>query len=180
MAKSKDHALVPPRMTILSDHPILRVGEEEKRREPDSFTLHSRLGAVYGDWGADKSSAMRWLSDQLGKRSKRSEKQRGGRCVCRYHGDILDLHAGHDHHSGVFMSRTQRNTGIGRPIDRLFDALWFAALDLTAGGFFLFRMVQLAEPQPAPTESLLCWVCGPLLIVARQICDLRRALRARG
>ena len=82
MAKSIDHALVPPRMTILSDHPILRVGEEEKRREPDSFMLESRLGAVYdiirhkntraplaiavyGDWGTGKSSAMRWLSDQL-------------------------------------------------------------------------------------------------------------------
>jgi predicted KAP-like P-loop ATPase len=66
-------------MTILSDHPILREDEEKARREPDSFALHSRLGAVYdiirhrntraplaiavyGDWGTGKSSAMRWLS----------------------------------------------------------------------------------------------------------------------
>lgn len=94
MAKSKDRALEPPRMTILSDHPILRVDEEEAHREPDSFTLHSRLGAVYdiirhkntraalaiavyGDWGTGKSSAMRWLSDQLGRWSKRTSKQRG-------------------------------------------------------------------------------------------------------
>ena len=91
--KPTDHALVPPRMTILSDHPILREDEDKARREPDSFTLHSRLGAVYdiirhkntraplaiavyGDWGTGKSSAMRWLSDQLGKWSKLSKTKR--------------------------------------------------------------------------------------------------------
>ncbi len=93
--KPTDPALIPPRMTILSDHPILREDEEKARREPDSFMLHSRLGAVYdiirhkntraplaiavyGDWGTGKSSAMRWLSDQLGKWSKRSKAEREG------------------------------------------------------------------------------------------------------
>lgn len=43
-----DLALAPPRMTILSDHPILRTDEiEGHSREPDSFKFHSRLGAVY-------------------------------------------------------------------------------------------------------------------------------------
>lgn len=42
-----DPALAVPRMTILSDHPILREHGDEGRREPDSFGLHSRLGAVY-------------------------------------------------------------------------------------------------------------------------------------
>ncbi|MCP4248446.1 MAG: AAA family ATPase [bacterium] len=93
--KPTDPALVPPRMTILSDHPILREDEEQDRREPDSFTLHSRLGAVYdiirhknaraplaiavyGDWGTGKSSAMRWLSDQLAEWSKLSKTERDG------------------------------------------------------------------------------------------------------
>ena len=81
MAKKQEDAatylsavLEPPRMTILSDHPILRPQEEKERREDDSFSLHSRLGAVYdiirhrntrgplaiaiyGDWGTGKTSA---------------------------------------------------------------------------------------------------------------------------
>ena len=94
--KPTDPALVPPRMTILSDHPILREDEKDQDgREHDSFMLHSRLGAVYdiirhkntraplaiavyGDWGTGKSSAMRWLSDELGKWSKLSKTKREG------------------------------------------------------------------------------------------------------
>ncbi len=93
MSNQPSRALHPPRMTILSDHPILRPGEGEEQRETDSFTLHSRLGAVYdiirhkntrpplaiavyGDWGTGKSSAMRWLSDQLTDWSKLSKTER--------------------------------------------------------------------------------------------------------
>jgi hypothetical protein len=82
-------------MTILSDHPILRDADARVGREPDSFTLQSRLGsvfdiirhkntrlpiaaAVYGDWGTGKSSAMRWLAEQLETWSKQSPKERGG------------------------------------------------------------------------------------------------------
>ncbi|MBM4107775.1 MAG: hypothetical protein FJ255_03020 [Phycisphaerae bacterium] len=81
----RELALRAPVMTILSDHPILRDQADEKTgsaREGDSFELHTRLGAVYdiirhqntraplaigifGDWGTGKSSAMRWLADQL-------------------------------------------------------------------------------------------------------------------
>ncbi len=90
-----NRALVPPRMTILSDHPILRPKGEDARREHDAFTLHSRLGAVYdiirhrntrapiavavyGDWGTGKSSAMRWLGEQLAQWSDQSKEKRGG------------------------------------------------------------------------------------------------------
>ena len=78
----KEFAIEPPRMTILSDHPILREDDPSKEREPDSFGLQSRLAAaydilrhqntqtpiaiaIYGDWGTGKSSAMRWLCNQL-------------------------------------------------------------------------------------------------------------------
>ena len=90
-------AATPPRMTILSDHPILRDADVRVGREPepDSFTLQSRLGsvfdiirhkntrlpiaaAVYGDWGTGKSSAMRWLAEQLETWSKQSVGERGG------------------------------------------------------------------------------------------------------
>ncbi len=82
MAKSKrsDFATIPPSMTILSDHAILR--EREQPREVDLFELESKLGmafdiirhkdtqepvtiAVYGDWGVGKTSGMRWLKQQL-------------------------------------------------------------------------------------------------------------------
>jgi len=80
--KRRRYAVAPPQMTILSDHAILREDDKPDDREHDFFMLHSRLGAVYdiirhkntraplavavyGDWGAGKSSAMRWLIDQL-------------------------------------------------------------------------------------------------------------------
>lgn len=89
-------------MTILSDHPILRpLGSEPRgmRAADDAFGLSSRLGAVYdiirhkntrapmaigilGDWGTGKTSAMRWLSEQLSAWS-RPDVQRFGHCRCR-------------------------------------------------------------------------------------------------
>jgi len=85
-------------MTILSDHPILREDEPSAAREPDSFLLASRLGAVfdiirhrgtrpplaiavYGDWGTGKSSAMRWLSEELIRWSESGE--HAGHCRIR-------------------------------------------------------------------------------------------------
>ena len=70
-------AIDPPRMTVLSDHPILREDDVTLGMEPDSFGLQACLGAIYdiirhkntlraliaiaiyGDWGTGKSSAMR-------------------------------------------------------------------------------------------------------------------------
>ena len=93
---SEEHnTLQPPRMTILSDHPILREDESKELREPDSFAMHTRLGAVYdiirhkntraplaiavyGDWGTGKSSAMRWLNDRLSEWSGLSKAKRKG------------------------------------------------------------------------------------------------------
>lgn len=96
-------ALQPPRMTILSDHPILREASDERKaddREDDSFELISRLGtiydiirhkntrtpiamAIYGDWGTGKSSAMRWLAEQLTRWSQQSARQRKDHFRCR-------------------------------------------------------------------------------------------------
>lgn len=90
---NEDPTLQPPRMTILSDHPILRPDEEKDDRETDSFAMHTRLGAiydiirhkntrapiavaVYGDWGTGKSSAMRWLGERLAEWSKLSKAKR--------------------------------------------------------------------------------------------------------
>jgi hypothetical protein len=95
-------AVIPPVMTILSDHPILRDASElanSTDREDDAFELDSRLGAVYdiirhkntraplavgifGDWGTGKSSAMRWLANQLDTWSKDGV-ERKGHCRCR-------------------------------------------------------------------------------------------------
>lgn len=95
-------AVIPPEMTILSDHPILRDVSEFAAftdREHDAFELDSRLGAVYdiirhkntraplavgifGDWGTGKSSAMRWLANQLDTWSKDGV-ERKGHCRCR-------------------------------------------------------------------------------------------------
>lgn len=72
-----ESALKAPELTILSDLPLAR---DEAFR--DTFELDFRLGpiydilrhpqtrtpmaiAVYGDWGAGKTSAMRWLDDKL-------------------------------------------------------------------------------------------------------------------
>lgn len=64
-------------------------------------------------------------------------------------------------------------------LNTILAALWRGMLYLVAGGFFLFGLMHLLEPHPGPTEGLLQWVCGLLLIVARQIYDLRRALSRR-
>ena len=97
---NENPTLKPPRMTILSDHPILREDEKIEMRETDSFMLNSRLGAVYdiirhkntrpplavavyGDWGTGKSSAMRWLSDRLGEWSQLSKTRRKDHCRTR-------------------------------------------------------------------------------------------------
>lgn len=63
-------------------------------------------------------------------------------------------------------------TIIDRVSDKLFDVLRLAVLYLTAGGFFLLGLMQLSDPRPGPTEGLL-------LIFARQIYDLRKALAQR-
>ncbi len=101
-ARVPNPATTPPAMTILSDHPILREAVDESAaaaREGDSFELDSRLAAVYdiirhqntraplaigifGDWGTGKSSAMRWLSDQLALWSARGV-DRGPHRACR-------------------------------------------------------------------------------------------------
>jgi hypothetical protein len=100
--QDRQSAVRPPEMTVLSDHPILReddtaVGLE---LEPDSFGLRARLGAIYdiirhrntraplaiaiyGDWGTGKSSAMRWLRDQLAQWSKQSKAERKGHMKIR-------------------------------------------------------------------------------------------------
>jgi predicted KAP-like P-loop ATPase len=86
-------AIEPPRMTVLSDHPILRESDSILGPENDSFHLRSRLAAVYdiirhkntrapiaialyGGWGTGKSSAMRWLQKQLEFWYKLSPKER--------------------------------------------------------------------------------------------------------
>ncbi len=78
----RDRALQPPEMTILADHAILRDEDPEPWREGDAFGLVAKLGAVFdilrhrrtqtpiavavcGDWGTGKSSAMRWLREEL-------------------------------------------------------------------------------------------------------------------
>jgi hypothetical protein len=93
-------AVEPPRMTVLSDHPILREDDKDIGQEPDSFGLRARLGAVYdiirhkntrapiaiaiyGDWGTGKSSAMRWLRDQLDRWSKQTKQERAGHMKAR-------------------------------------------------------------------------------------------------
>ncbi len=89
-------SIVVPKITILSDHPILR--EDDKRShlemERDGFLLDAKLGAlfdilrhkntrtpitaaIYGDWGTGKSSSMRWLKDRLGHWNRMSKEQRG-------------------------------------------------------------------------------------------------------
>lgn len=72
-----DSAVTPPKLTILSDLPL-----DQAETYRDTFDLEFRLGpiydilrhpktrtpmamAVYGDWGAGKTSAMRWLDDKL-------------------------------------------------------------------------------------------------------------------
>lgn len=91
---SKDKEARPPGrevpvMTILSDHPILG----ERAADPDRLDLNPKLGsvldilrhkstqspiaiAIRGGWGTGKSSAMRWLRDQLNEWNKLSEKER--------------------------------------------------------------------------------------------------------
>jgi Leucine-rich repeat (LRR) protein len=78
-----------PVMTILSDHPILG----ERVADPDRLDLNPKLGsvldilrhkatqspiaiAIRGGWGTGKSSAMRWLRDQLNEWNKLSEEER--------------------------------------------------------------------------------------------------------
>ena len=72
----------PPEMTILSDHPVDDVLDQEHVALPDNLELASRLSAIfdilrhkdtrcpltvaiYGDWGTGKTSAMQWLSGKL-------------------------------------------------------------------------------------------------------------------
>ncbi|WP_395738881.1 P-loop NTPase fold protein [Prosthecobacter sp.] len=75
--------VVPPRMTILSDHPVDDVATDGADAAlPDNLELASRLSAifdilrhketrcpltvaVYGDWGTGKTSAMKWLEGKL-------------------------------------------------------------------------------------------------------------------
>lgn len=76
--RHKEIALEPPKIPLLSDEPLT---PEDAWR--DSFDLDKRLGsvydmlrhpatqtpltvAIYGDWGAGKTSAMRWLDSLLG------------------------------------------------------------------------------------------------------------------
>lgn len=81
--KTPRFEVVPPRMTILSDHPVDDVADEAKVVQlPDNLELASRLSAifdilrhketrcpltvaVYGDWGTGKTSAMKWLEGKL-------------------------------------------------------------------------------------------------------------------
>lgn len=78
---ASDFATTPPTMTILADHAIHEILEDNKAAG-DSFELNTKLAAVYdmlrhkntqcpmavgiyGDWGSGKTSAMRWLEKQL-------------------------------------------------------------------------------------------------------------------
>lgn len=71
-----------PEMTILSDHPVDDVLDQEHVALPDNLELAARLSAIfdilrhkdtrcpltvaiYGDWGTGKTSAMQWLSGKL-------------------------------------------------------------------------------------------------------------------
>ncbi len=104
MAQPKNEfATARPMVTVLADHPILEKrklgkGEEE---EGDGFQLEAKLAvaydilrhertrtpvtvAVYGSWGAGKSSAMRWLARQLDAWNKCDDDERGGHPKVRH------------------------------------------------------------------------------------------------
>ena len=83
MTRPPRFEVVPPRMTILSDHPVDDVSTDGADAAlPDNLELASRLSAifdilrhketrcpltvaVYGDWGTGKTSAMKWLEGKL-------------------------------------------------------------------------------------------------------------------
>ena len=81
--------LEPPRLSVLSDETIstddlgadhfdlgLRVGPiYDIVRHPDTRTPMTI--AIYGDWGAGKTSAMKWLEGHLGRWNKHSRAKKG-------------------------------------------------------------------------------------------------------
>ena len=86
-ANNSKLTLVPPQMTILSDHHFRSEGD-------DLLNLESKLSvvldilrhretrcpvtvAIYGDWGSGKTSAMHWLETQLGEWNRLKREARG-------------------------------------------------------------------------------------------------------
>ncbi|MFB3135351.1 MAG: P-loop NTPase fold protein, partial [Rhodospirillales bacterium] len=85
--KIRERLLEDPRLTVVSDHAIadvaadnfdlpLRIGPVyDILRHPDTVT--PLAVAIYGDWGAGKTSAMLWLENRLKDWSAHKPKKRG-------------------------------------------------------------------------------------------------------
>ena len=98
----KTFAQTKPIVTVLADHPILAEKKEPgEKEEGDGFQLEAKLAvafdilrhkntqtpvtvAVYGSWGAGKSSAMRWLARQLDEWNDCDESERDGHPKVRH------------------------------------------------------------------------------------------------
>lgn len=76
----------PPQITILPDHPTGQtslLGIEAKLAPLFDIMRHKNTAmpmaaAIYGDWGTGKTSAMKWLENELGQWNKQTKTERAG------------------------------------------------------------------------------------------------------